>query len=98
MRLRCTRVFLTAVLLCLPCSLAWSDDPKSWGWDDAADGVNSIIESVGDLMLVVIGFAALIVLVRVVFDLMRGERESARKFFWWLLGLCFGFSMLTIMK
>ena len=64
----------------------------------AIGGMKSLYKSLGTLLQIVIGIGALIVLVLIIFRIIQGDKEAAVKLFWWLLGLAFGFIMLTALS
>lgn len=67
-------------------------------WDEAARGISSLYGSMANLLMVVMGLGALIVLVMIILRVMKGDKESAGKLAWWLLGLAFGFVMMAFLK
>jgi len=93
---------LTAVLRFLsvlsPAVLQGTTVMAQGEWDEATRGINSLYNSMGNLLMVVMGIGALIVLVMIIFNVMKGDKESAHKLFWWLLGLAFGFVMMAFLK
>lgn len=67
-------------------------------WDEATEGILSLYDAMGNLLMVVMGVGALVVLVMIVLKIMKGEKESAEKLAWWILGLAFGFTMMAFLK
>lgn len=66
-------------------------------WSEATTGVLGIVEDIKKLIRIVIGLGGIVVLGIIVIRIMSGDKESARKLAWWLLGLAFGFFMLSIL-
>lgn len=67
-------------------------------FDGAIGGVRSLYVSLGNLLKIALGIGAMVVLVMIVLRIMRGDKESAAKLGWWLLGLAFGFTMITFLQ
>ena len=63
----------------------------------AIGGVKSLYESMGKLLQAVLGLAAIVILTMIVIRIMRGDKEAAAKLGWWLLGLAFGFIMISML-
>lgn len=79
------------LLLSAVCAFADGD------FSGAIGGVRSLYRSVGSLLQVVMGLAGLVVLTMIVIRIMRGDKEAAAKLGWWLLGLAFGFIMISVL-
>lgn len=60
--------------------------------------VKSIWRPMFNLLRIVIGIGALIAIVILVFNIMGGKPESARKLAWWFAGLTLGFILLSILQ
>lgn len=66
-------------------------------WAEATNGMLGIVSDLKKLIRVVIGLGGIVILGVIVVRIMSGDKESARKLAWWLLGLAFGFIMLSIL-
>ena len=60
--------------------------------------VKSIWRPMFNLLRIVMGIGALIAIVILVFNIMGGKPESARKLAWWFAGLTLGFILLSILQ
>ncbi len=60
--------------------------------------LQELIESLVQLLQVVLGLGALVTLVMVIFNILKGEREAAQKIAWWVVGLTIGFVLITVVK
>lgn len=60
-------------------------------------GVRSLYSDLASLVQVIIGIAALIILIRVVISMLNGEKESAQKLAWWLVALIVGLVLLQVL-
>lgn len=83
-------VFLLVLLLSAGISYAG-------GFDGAIGGMRSLYGSLARLLQIIIGIGALFVLVLIVFRILQGDKEAAAKLGWWLVGLAFGFTMITVL-
>lgn len=61
-------------------------------------GMKNLYSSLGRLLQIIIGLGALFVLALIVFRIMQGDKESAGKLAWWLIGLAFGFVMISVLS
>ena len=57
-----------------------------------------LVDSLVSLLQVVLGLGALVTLVMVIFNILKGEREAAQKIAWWVVGLTIGFVLITVVK
>lgn len=64
----------------------------------AIGGVAGLYDSIAALLQIILVIGAMIVLVMIVLRIMQGDRESAVKLGWWLLGIAFGFTMITVLS
>ena len=69
-----------------------SNDP----FYEATEGLVLLSKDLRELLQVILALAAILILVRIIFKLMGGDKESAKNLLWWLIGLVFGFTMLEI--
>lgn len=86
--------FSLSLLLLGFCTVAFA---QSGDWADATKGVMSIYETLSKLLKIIIGIGALIVLAEIILKLMSGDKESAHKLLWWLVGLAIGFVFLEML-
>lgn len=66
--------------------------------ENSTSALQGLVTSVVNLLQVVMGFGAIIVLAIVIFQVFQGEREAAKKLAWWVVGLTLGFSLLTVVS
>lgn len=64
----------------------------------ATQGLSDLGDSVVDLIRVIMGLGAIVVLGVVIFKVFKGDREAAEKLAWWVAGLAIGFVLLTIVQ
>lgn len=64
--------------------------------NESKDALTSLMDDLVELLQVVMGLGAIIVLAIVIFQVFKGEREAASKLAWWLVGLTLGFTLLTV--
>lgn len=60
--------------------------------------LKDLLDSVVQLLRVVMGFGAIVVLAMVIFKVFKGDREAAEKLAWWVAGLTIGFVLLTVVS
>lgn len=95
------RQAVCCMALFLICTVAFGGTPGQEGQDllnNVTGSLVSIVETIVNLLRVVLGIAALITLVIVVLKLSKDEREAAEKIAWWVAGLTVGFVLLTVVK
>ena len=70
--------------------------------DQILDSVSNKMSNLGDALANVVQYGllagALVTLVLLVFNLLKGERESATKLGWWVFGLSFGFAAVAVIR
>ena len=64
----------------------------------SSQALYGLLESVANLLRVILGIGALVTLVMVIFNIFKGEREAASKIAWWVAGLTLGFVLITVVK
>lgn len=64
--------------------------------DETSASLKRIVTSLATVLQVGLGIAALVTLVFVVINLLKGEREAASKIGWWVVGLAIGFGAITV--
>lgn len=87
---------VVVALLCLSVMPVFAQDADAFG--GAIGGMKSLYGSLATLLKIAIGIGALVVLAMIVFRIMQGDRESAGKLAWWLIGLAFGFIMINALQ
>ena len=60
-------------------------------------GLQGIVPGVTRILKIVVLIGGAISAILVVFNIIQGERDSAKKAGWWLVGLVVGFIVLTIL-
>lgn len=79
---------------------SWLNEAGTIGFDpfeEATSGVLDIFEHLAGLLKMIIGIAALLILARLVVMLMSGDKDSAKKLLWWIVGLAAGFALLEVL-
>lgn len=64
----------------------------------SSQALYGLLESVANLLRVILGIGALVTLVMVIFNIFKGEREAATKIAWWVAGLTLGFILISVVK
>lgn len=64
--------------------------------DASADAMKSIVTNLVKVLQIALGVGALVTLVLVVFNILKGEREAAQKIGWWVVGLALGFALISV--
>lgn len=85
-----------AALLFFASGLA-AKDADVGPWYEATEGVLSVYSGMKKLIKGIILIGALVVLGDIIIKLVSGDKESARKLLWWLVGLAFGLIMLEVL-
>lgn len=65
--------------------------------DESKRGIVDLVDNLIGFLQVITGVAGIVFLVTVVFNIIQGDRDSAKKFAAWLAGITLGFIMLTVM-
>lgn len=65
--------------------------------DSTATGMTGLATRIVRILQIAVGLGGLINLIIVVFNIIQGEREAAKKAGWWLVGLVLGFTALTVL-
>ena len=92
------RYFAVALcaLLCRAQSLLAATDGGAWS--EATEGIRSLYSGMANLLKAAILIGAAVVLGDIIIKLMSGDKDSARKLLWWLVGFAFGFIMIEILS
>lgn len=77
---------------------AFGEDTEENPFADAKQGILGFFKPVVSLVETGMVLAAGFVLVAVVVKLMSGDRESAKKLAWWVVGLTVGFVLLAVLS
>jgi len=80
-----------AALVLLSSLFAHADD-----WEHARKGVAGLFGPLRDLLVIVLGIAALVALALTVWKMAAGEKEGAQRLAWWLAGLSVGFILMSL--
>lgn len=65
--------------------------------DGGADAMNGVVPGIIRIMKIAVIIGGAISLLLVVFNIIQGERDAAKKAGWWVVGLALGFAVLTIL-
>lgn len=65
---------------------------------ESKEAMTDLLDSLVELLQVVMGIGAIVVLAIVIFQVFKGEREAAQKLAWWVVGLTLGFTLLTVVS
>ena len=63
---------------------------------DTSERLSGLVVNLVSVLQVGLGIAALVTVVFVVINILKGEREAASKIAWWVVGLAIGFGALTV--
>ena len=94
------RVAFCALMLALTAAPAFAQvsDPISQRLiDGTATGLQGIVPGIVRVLKIIVLIGGAISLLLVVFNIIQGERDSAKKAGWWLVGLVIGFIALTLL-
>lgn len=65
--------------------------------ESTTQGLQGIVPSIARILKIIVLIGGAISAILVVFNIIQGERDSAKKAGWWLVGLVVGFIVLTIL-
>ena len=82
--------------LTVPVLSAIFEDTDPFG--DMRRGLLGMLGGIKGLLEMVMVFAGLVILVRIVFKLMSGDRDSAKTLLYWVIGLVFGLVFLELIS
>lgn len=99
--IRCRMLLLTlGIYLIAPFTSAAAPEMDNIGQtllDESKRGIVELVDNLIGFLQVITGVAGIVFLVTVVFNIIQGDRDSAKKFAAWLAGITLGFIMLTVM-
>lgn len=72
-------------------------EADSGAWTGLSDGLAGLYGSLGELMMVIMGIGALVVLAMIILHVVNGDQDGLKKLFWWLIGLAFGCAMMAFL-
>ena len=78
---------------------AQTSDPVSEAiLSGTSSGLSGMIPGIIRVLKYIVIFGGAISLLAVVFNIIQGERDAAKKAGWWLVGLALGFIVLTLLQ
>lgn len=77
-------------------ALAAGDDASTDLITKTKTKLSGLLKDLGDLFKVVIAIGALVALIMVIVNIMKGERDAASKAAYWLIGLVIGFIAISV--
>ena len=82
----------------VPMALAQTDDSVSQAiLNGTEQGLQGIVPGIIRVLKIIVIIGGAISLLLVVFNIIQGERDAAKKAGWWLVGLVLGFIVLTLL-
>ena len=95
--------FLMSLAMLFVSSGAYAQTPSSRdiGGDLLSEGEDAFIEVISDIVSfvqVVLVIGGIAMLAMVIFKIVKGDREAAEKFMYWLAGIVLGFALLSVME
>ena len=58
--------------------------------------MSSLLVDIANVVKIALGIGALVTLVIVIYNLIKGEREAAQKIGYWVVGLALGFALIQV--
>lgn len=93
------RIAFCSLMLGLSAAPAFAqDDPVTNAiLQNTQAGLSGIVPGIVRILKIIVIIGGAISLLLVVFNIIQGERDSAKKAGWWLVGLALGFIVLSIL-
>lgn len=89
-------LWASAILALNPVYALAEADPSDTFMTTVKQRLSNLLTSMGGVIKVVIAIGALVALIMVVVNIMKGERDAASKAAYWLIGLVIGFIAISL--
>lgn len=91
------KLFVSLVLACL-CGALHAQDYGNQVIQQSTSALKNVVSSIVSLLQIITVFGALAALAIVIFKMMHGDQDAAKKIAWWVGGFTIGFVLLTVVK
>ena len=93
--------FLMSLAMLFVSTRSFAQSARDIGGDLLSEGEDAFINIISDIVSfvqVVLVIGGIGMLVMVIFKIVKGDREAAEKFMYWLAGIVLGFALLSVME
>ena len=66
--------------------------------DQTRQGLSGMLDNITKVSMVLLGIGGIVILVVVVYDVIKGERDAASKLGKWLIGIAIGFLLMYALQ
>ena len=91
------KLFVSLVLACFS-GVMYAQDYGNQVIQQSTSALKNLVTSIVSLLQIITALGAFAALVVVIFKMMHGEQDAAKKIAWWVGGFTIGFVLLIVVK